>query len=107
MTLVLSGIRVNRKATVGPERVYFALDWVGSTLTAGVTVHGSTGTARIDPVTHRVTDVRVQAETISAREGLVSLSVDGRWLAYAAESIEGHTRTQNTIRQSKAKGKRH
>ena len=64
-----------------------SVNWIGSKLIAGITIYASTGTASIDPATHKVTDVKVFAETISAREGRVSLSADGRSVAYAAQSF--------------------
>ena len=64
-----------------------SVSWTGSKLLAGITWHGSTGTARIDPADHRVTALNVRPETIYARDGRVSVSADGKTLAYIAESF--------------------
>jgi hypothetical protein len=45
------------------------------------------GTARIDPATHKVSDVYVRPEAIDARDGLVSVSADGNSVAFSAVSF--------------------
>jgi len=61
--------------------------WSGINLIAGITWYGSTGMALVDPVNHKVSKVRVRPETISAREARMSVSADGKTVAYAAESF--------------------
>jgi dipeptidyl aminopeptidase/acylaminoacyl peptidase len=82
---LLNGTTTN--VTEGYKGTFNSVSWIGPKLIAGITVYASTGTASIDPATHKVTDVRVFAETISAREGRVSLSADGRSVAYASQSF--------------------
>jgi dipeptidyl aminopeptidase/acylaminoacyl peptidase len=82
---LLKGSATN--VTEGYKGTFNSVSWIGPKLIAGITVYGSTGTASIDPATHKVTDVRVFAETISAREGRVSLSADGCSVAYASQSF--------------------
>lgn len=64
-----------------------SVSWSGPGLIAGITWHGSTGTARVDPVRHQVSEINVRPETVSAREGRVSVSADGKSVAYVAESF--------------------
>jgi len=64
-----------------------SVSWSGSKLIAGITRYGSTGTARIDPDQRRVTALNIRPQTITARDGRVSSSADGKTLAYVAESF--------------------
>ena len=64
-----------------------SVSWSGSSLVAGITWYGSTGTALIDPAGHKAPAVNVRRETIDARDGRVSVSANGKTVAYVAESF--------------------
>ncbi len=84
ITDLVSGATSN--LTQGFLGTFNSVGWSGADLIGGVTVYGSTGMARIDPSTHKVTKVEVHGETIYARDGRLSLSADGRSVAYCAQS---------------------
>lgn len=84
MTDLGSGATSN--LTQGFVGTFNSVGWSGADLIAGVTVYGSTGMARIDPSTRKVTEVEVHGETIYARDGRLSMSADGRAVAYCAQS---------------------
>jgi dipeptidyl aminopeptidase/acylaminoacyl peptidase len=85
VTDLVSGLSSN--VTQGFAGTFNSVSWVGTELAAAVNVFGSMGMARVDPAKHRVTNVTVHAETISAREARIAVSGDGRSVAYAAESF--------------------
>jgi dienelactone hydrolase len=74
--------------TEGFAGTFNSINWTGNTLVAGLILLGSMGTARIDPATHKVSDVHVRPETIDdPLEGQVSVSGNGNFVAYSAESF--------------------
>ena len=84
VTDLLSGATSN--LTQGFLGTFNSVGWSGADLIAGLTVYGSTGMAKIDLSTHKVTMVEVHGETIYARDGRLSISADGRSVAYCAQS---------------------
>jgi len=64
-----------------------SVSWSGNRLLGGITWYGSTGTALIDPSGHSAPSLSVRPETIDARDGRVSVSANGKTLAYVAESF--------------------
>ncbi|MGB2668556.1 MAG: hypothetical protein WAK48_31515 [Candidatus Acidiferrum sp.] len=86
ITDLASGATTN--ITEGFAGTFNSIHWTGNTLVAGLILFGSMGTARIDPATHKVSDVHVRPETIDdPLWGQVSVSADGNWGAYSAETF--------------------
>jgi dipeptidyl aminopeptidase/acylaminoacyl peptidase len=77
----------SHNVTKGFRGTINSVSWSGSNLVAGITLYGSTGTALIDPAGHKAPAVSVSPETIDARDGRVSVSANGKTVAYVAESF--------------------